>query len=82
MLSRLEEPSPAAQGAPGGLERGFGQGVEGWDEEQWEEGGAGWDLGREFLPLRVVGHREGLKGEGWDAPSLAEPEARLEREEL
>ncbi|TRZ11211.1 hypothetical protein HGM15179_015883 [Zosterops borbonicus] len=46
------EPLPGPEGAPGELEREWGQGLEGQDTGNgfaWTEGRAGWEIGKEFL---------------------------------
>ena len=50
------EPLPVPKGAPGELERDFGQGMEGQDKGngfKLKKGRFRWDIGKEFLPVRV-----------------------------
>ncbi|RLV71504.1 hypothetical protein DV515_00017381, partial [Chloebia gouldiae] len=60
------EPLPVPEGTPGELEREFG-------------GRDGWDIGKEFLAVRVVRPWDGIPGESVATSSLEVSKAKLEQ---
>ncbi|TRZ18622.1 hypothetical protein HGM15179_008473 [Zosterops borbonicus] len=76
------EPLLESKGAPGELERGLEQGMEGQDTGNGfplPEGRDRWGIGKEFLAVRVVGPWQRFPREAVAAPgSLEVSKARLE----
>ncbi|TRZ25247.1 hypothetical protein HGM15179_001826 [Zosterops borbonicus] len=72
------EPLSVPKGAPGELERAFGQGLECQDKEEWLPTVRGWDIGKGFLPVRMVKPWHRVPREAVAAPCLEVSRARLD----
>ena len=70
------DPLAGPKGAPGELERDWGQGLEGQDKGRQDRDG--WDIGKELFPGRLWRPWHRVPGEAVVAPTLAVSKARLD----